>query len=400
MHDLVVVGGGPAGTSCARAAALRGLDVLLIDKDLFPRDKLCAGGLTQRVAGLLDFDIDPVVERRFSGGRVYSSSGACLEIKRDDYSGYLVKRSVFDNYLLEKAKEVGVEVVVGTKALAIEQLRSGIRVLTRGDSYKAHLLIGADGVNGIVAKHVGIRARWKPETVALCISADISVDEEDVIRCMSMSDTEDSIALDLYFGLVEMGYGWCFPKRNELNIGIGCRIDRAANLRNQWKAFVRGLEEQKDLKLDLSRQSAFRVPYGPSKMNYVARRTMLVGDAAGLVSPISGEGIFYAIKSGHLAARVACEAAEKKNPYHVREYGDLLRKTILKELSAANYLAKMLYKSKRNMELLLQIAQEDPIMREHLIDIMAGTRPLQQIKRNIMKRMTTNHPLKAFKLRF
>ncbi|MHA2020351.1 MAG: geranylgeranyl reductase family protein [Candidatus Thorarchaeota archaeon] len=400
MHDLMVVGGGPAGTSCARAAALGGLDVLLIDKDVFPRDKLCAGGLTQRVAGLLDFDIDPVVERRFSGGRVYSSSGACLEIRRDDYSGYLMKRAVFDNYLLGKAKEAGVEVVEGSKAVAVEQLRSGVRVLTLGDSYKAQLLVGADGVNGIVAKQVGVRARWKPETVALCISADISVDEEDVERCMSISDKEESIALDLYFGLVEMGYGWCFPKRDELNIGIGCRIDRAANLRNQWKAFVRRLEEQKGLSLDLSRQSAFRVPYGPSKMNYVARRTMLVGDAAGLVSPISGEGIFYAIKSGQLAARVACKAAEKKEPYHVMRYGDILRKTLLKELSAASYLAKMLYKSKRNMDIIIQITQEDSIMREHLIDIMAGTRPLQQTKRSIMKRMATSHPLKALKLRF
>ncbi|MHA1924973.1 MAG: NAD(P)/FAD-dependent oxidoreductase [Candidatus Thorarchaeota archaeon] len=400
MHDLVVVGGGPAGTSCARAAALRGLDVLLIDKDEFPRHKICAGGLTQRVAGLLDFDIDPVVERRFSGGRVYSSSGACLEIKRDDYAGYLVKRSVFDNYLLEKAKEVGVEVVEDSKAVAVEQLRSGIRVLTHGDSHKGHLLIGADGVKGIVAKQVGIRTRWKPETVALCIAADVSLDEDDIERCMSMSDKNDTVALDLYFGLLEMGYGWCFPKRNEVNIGIGCRIDRAANLRDRWMAFVRKLEEQKKLSLDLSRQSAYRVPYGPSKMNYVARRTMLIGDAAGLVSPISGEGIFYAIKSGHIAAEVAYEAVEKKNPYHVMEYENLLRKTILKDLSAAGYLAKMVYKSKRNMDLLIQIAQEDPIMREHIIDFMAGTRPLQQTKRDIMKRMTTSHPLKALKLRF
>lgn len=398
MHDLVVVGGGPAGTSCARAAALGGLEVLLIDKDEFPRDKLCAGGLTQRVAGLLDFDIDPVVERRFSGGRVYSSSGACLEIKRDDYSGYLVKRSAFDNYLLEKAKEVGVEVVEGSKALAVEQLRSGIRVLTRGDSYKGHLLIGADGVNGIVAKQVGIRARWKPKTVALCIAADISLDEDDIERCMSGKN--GTISLDLYFGLLEMGYGWCFPKRNEVNIGIGCRIDRAANLRSRWMAFVKKLEEQKNLSLDLSRQSAFRVPYGPSKMSYVARRTMLIGDAAGLVSPISGEGIFYAIKSGHIAAQVACEAAERKNPYHVMEYGKLLRKTILKDLSAASYLAKMLYKSKRNMDLLLQIAQDDPIMREHIIDLMTGTRPLHQTKKGIMKRMATSHPLKGLKMRF
>ncbi|MHA2143593.1 MAG: geranylgeranyl reductase family protein [Candidatus Thorarchaeota archaeon] len=400
MHDLVVVGGGPAGASCARIAALGGLDVLLIEKDVFPRDKLCAGALTQRVAGLLDFEIDPVVEQRFSGGRVYSSSGECLEIRRNDYSGYLVKRAVFDNYLLGKAKDAGVEVMEGSKAVAVEQIRSGVRVLTHGNSFKTRLLVGADGVNGIVAEQVGIRTGWKSETVALCIAADIPVDGEEIKRCMSMSDSDDLIALDLHFGILEMGYGWCFPKKDELNIGIGCRIDKAANLRDLWEGFVKRVEDQKGMRFKLSGYGAFRVPFGAPKSAFVARRTMLVGDAAGLVSPISGEGIFYAIKSGQLAASVACESAGKKLPYHVMTYGNLIRKTLLKELFAAEYFAKMMYKSIRNMDLVIQIARNDPVMREYIIDFMAGTRPLEQIKRNIMKRMTTRHPLKAIKLRF
>ena len=400
MHDLVVVGGGPAGTSCARAAALGGLDVLLIEKDVFPRDKLCAGALTQRVTGLLDFDIDPVVERLFSGGRVYSSSGDCLELRRNKYSGYLVKRAVFDSFLLDKAKDAGVEVAEGSKAVGVEQTRSAVRVLTLGDSYKAQLLVGADGVNGTVAKQVGVRTRWKSDAVALCIAADIPIEEDEINRCMSFSDADHSIGLDLHFGVVERGYGWCIPKKEELNIGIGCRMDKAANLRDRWRAFVKRVEERKGLSLDYPRYTAFRVPFGPPKNAYVARRTMIVGDAAGLVSPVSGEGIFYAIKSGQLAASVACEAAEMKKPYHVMTYGSSLTKTLLKELSAADFLAEMLHKSIRNADLLIQIAQEDPIMREYFIDIMAGTRPLEQVKRDIMKRMATNHPLKALKLRF
>ncbi|MGD9382211.1 MAG: geranylgeranyl reductase family protein [Candidatus Thorarchaeota archaeon] len=401
MHDLVVVGGGPAGASCARAAALGGLDVVLIEKAIHPRKKLCAGALTRRVTGLVDFDIEPATELRFSGGRMYSRTGTCIDFKLDEQSsGYLVKRPRFDNYLLKKAIDAGVEVVQGTEAVTVEQLKSGIRVLTVGDSYKAHLLVGADGVNGIIAKNVGLRGRWKSDEVALCIAADIPVEEEDVKRCMSLSNSDVSMGVDIHFGLLEMGYGWCFPKKDELNVGIGARMDKAADLRSRWRKFVRRLEDQKELKFDLSKQSAFRVPFGVPKIPLVTRRTMLVGDAAGLVSPLSGEGIYYAIKSGIMAAQFACEAAEMKTPFHVMEYGKAIRKDILIELSAAEYLANILYRSIKNIDLMLQIAQDDLIMREYIIHFMAGARSFQDLRKDISRRMLARHPIKALKLRF
>ncbi|MHA2066414.1 MAG: geranylgeranyl reductase family protein [Candidatus Thorarchaeota archaeon] len=401
MHDLIVVGGGPAGTSCARAATLGGLDVLLIEKEVHPREKLCAGAITQRVTDLLDFSFESAVEFRFSGGRIYSRLGTCLDFRLDDKSsGYLVKRPEFDSYLLQSAIDAGVEVIQDSEAVTVEQLRSGIRVLTVGDSYKAHLLVGADGVNGIVAKSTGLRDRWKSDKVALCIAADIPVAEEDIKRCMSLPESEEKMGVDIHFGLHEMGYGWCFPKKNELNLGIGSRMDKAANLMDRWRELVKRVEEQKELEFDLSKQTAFRVPFGVPNSPFVSRRTMLVGDAAGLVSPLSGEGIYYAIKSGIIAARVACEAAEMKKPSHVMEYGKALREDILRDLSAAEYLGNILYKSIRNTDLMFQIAQEDPIMREYLIGFLTGVRPFVNLQKDITKRMLARHPLKALKLRF
>ncbi|MFW9889434.1 MAG: geranylgeranyl reductase family protein [Candidatus Thorarchaeota archaeon] len=401
MHDLVIVGGGPAGASCARAAALGGLDVLLIEKEVHPRAKLCAGVLTHRVADLVDFDIEPATELRFSGGRLYSRKGTYLDFTFDErFSGYLVKRPTFDKYLLERAIDAGVEVVQDTKAVGVEQTRSGIRVLTVGDSYKAHLLVGADGVNGVVAKQVGLRDRWESDKVGLCISADIPVEEDEIKRCMSLSDSEESIGVDIHFGIIQWGYGWCFPKKDELSVGIGTRMDMAAALKAHWKSFVKRVEEAKGLKFDLSQQSAFRVPIGAPKTSLVARRTMLVGDAAGLVSPLSGEGILYAMESGMIAAKVACEAEEMKKPSHVMEYGRIVRRGILRELSEAEYLANILYKSIDNIDSILQIVDEDTRMREYLTDFMAGTRPFVDIRKDIMKRMVTRHPFKAIRLRF
>jgi flavin-dependent dehydrogenase len=183
-------------------------------------------------------------------------------------------------------------------------------------------------------------------------------------------------------------------------VGIGARLDKAANLRNRWRKFVRRVEDQKKLKFDLSKQSAFRIPFGVPKIPLVTRRTMLVGDAAGLVSPLSGEGIYYAIKSGMMAAQFACEAAKMKKPFHVMKYGKAIREDILIELSAAEYLANILYKSIKNTDLVFQMIQDDLIMREHIIHFMAGARPFRDLRNDIRNRMLAKHPIKALKLRF
>jgi flavin-dependent dehydrogenase len=127
---------------------------------------------------------------------------------------------------------------------------------------------------------------------------------------------------------------------------------------------------------------------------------MLVGDAAGLVSPLTGEGISYAIESGALAAKVAIEAVTAKSPRHVIEYDKRVKEGMSRELADSRMITGILNKSNRHTELLFQIADEDPIMREYLTDIVSRIRPYSDLKISFGKRLVTKHPLKAIKLGF
>jgi flavin-dependent dehydrogenase len=220
----------------------------------------------------------------------------------------------------------------------------------------------------------------------------------DVEALMTTHGENQTPAIELYFGLVSWGYGWCFPKRDGFNIGIGCRVDKQENLVQVWEKFVSMLESLKGTTLDVSNRVSYRVPLGDRLSRSIGRRSMLVGDAAGLVSPVTGEGISYAIQSGALAAKVASEATITKSPLHVVEYDTQLKRTLGKELTDIRWLTGLLHKSYKHTDLLFQIAAEDPMMQTFLTDIVSRVMTFSQIRNKIVTRMLTRHPLKAIRL--
>ncbi len=398
MYDLTVVGGGPAGAICARHAAEAGLEVVLIDKAHHPRDKPCGGALGPQSIQSLDFDISSVIEQTFNAAVVHTPSGKKVILTSERLIGHTVTRSEFDALLLQKAVDAGVEVVQGVEVVGLEQLRSGVRALAVGDSYKSHLLVGADGVNGVVARELGVRTKWSPDQIALCMTATVPMSSSEVKSVMRTNEVDGTPAIELFFGQVSWGYGWCFPKKKEINIGIGCRVDKLENLQKTWERFVSKLEEEKKLELDVSNKVSYRLPLGDKLSRSIGRRGVLIGDAAGLVSPLTGEGISYAMQSGKLAARISSEAVNTKSPLHIVEYDNQLKKTIGQELGDTRWITGILHKSYKHTDLLFQVAAEDPIMQSYLTNIVSRVTTVSEVRNKLVKRMLTKHPLKAIKL--
>lgn len=392
-YDLIVVGGGPAGATCARNAALLGLEVLVLEKTHPPRRKACGGGVTVRARNALDFDISGVIEREIYGVRIYSPSGLVIEQTRPEPSGFTVRREDFDFLLLEKAKEAGAEVITGAKVMDVVENSFSVLAITEDGSYNSHLLVGADGVNSTVGRKTGINTAWRDDEVGLCIEASVPLDTSEISRIVY----ERSI-IEIYFGPVLYGYAWAFPKKNEFSLGIGVRVSKMENLKEEWKRFVAGFEERYSVKCDLHDTTAARLPLRGKIRNTCSKRIMLVGDAAGYVASVTGEGIFYAIESGKIAAKVASEEISKGSNANTFSYEKRCKNAFNQDLAVAQSLAKILLKSNKNMELACQAANTDQVMREYIMDLVMGIRPYKESRNRIMKRLLHKHPMKALKL--
>jgi len=287
-YDAIVLGAGPAGSTAARHLARAGAKVLLLDKAKFPRDKPCGGGVTFRADDAIDVDLSPVTEREIYGVRISVRLGRRFDRESQRLLARMTQRRNLDAYLVEQAVCAGADFRDGTGVSSIDIAAGVATVRSNGDTYASRVLIGADGVNGVTSQALGLEPRSE---VAVAFEANLPADDALMERWSRF------IALDL--GGIPGGYGWVFPKADHLNVGVGGWRSTGPTLRRRLSQLCAyyGFDEG-----HLFGHRGYQLPLRRDDAPVVRGPAVLAGDAACLVDPLSGEGIWAAFVSGRLAA--------------------------------------------------------------------------------------------------
>lgn len=337
-YDVIVVGAGPGGSTAARLCAKSGLKTLIIEKENLPRYKPCGGCLSLKTINQLQFDIGPLVENIIYGAKFSYRFKDQFVIKSKNPIAFLIMRDRFDKFLTDKAIQSGSELLEGVKVMGVKEGNRGVFVkISKGDGLFSKYLIGADGPNSIVARSI-LQNGEKGPTNGIAIESEIPFDE-------SINFPKDELQLvHLDFGQVPIGYGWVFPKKEYISIGIGSMFkeEEKTSIRRYFDSFLSGLgyiPKEKDLRYWGHPLASFY-----SENQRVSKgRILLVGDAANLMDPLQGEGIYYAIYSGMLAAHAILESIEK-GISACGLYQENINNKILKNLKHALSLSQFVFK--------------------------------------------------------
>jgi len=272
---------------------------LLLEKEKMPRYKPCGGGVTAKVRGLLDFDFSATIEDTIRMVSVAYGADR-VSVGYNDPIAWMVMRDKFDMLLAQRAANAGAQVRDRQPVTRIAFDDDGASVSTRGETLHAKLVVGADGANGIVRR----AANFPPhQRMAVALEAEMEAPSA------SLEQYHKTLHVD--FGAIRWGYAWIFPKAEHLSIGVGVlmRPNHPLDLRAELARYIKSEPTLRGATEMFAR--GHRIPLGGRFAKYHAPRAVLVGDAAGVVDPFSAEGIYYAIRSGMIAAEEITRAFER-----------------------------------------------------------------------------------------
>ncbi len=352
----MIVGGGPAGSSCAWGLRGSGLDVLIVDRSVFPRNKLCGGWITPLVLEELAIapeDYGPGrVLQPISGFRLNAIGGPQVEVRSERIVSYGIRRCEFDEYLLRRS---GARLHEGEPITSIERSDGGWLV---NSNIRSRVLVGAGGHFCPVGRHLGNKGAPAP---VLAQEIEFEMDPAQAAESKIAGDLPE-----LFFCRDMRGYGWIFRKNNFLNVGLG-RTD-SHEISRHVKDFVGYLAKTRAVETPDSGIAGHAYGlFGRSQRKVLDDGVLLIGDAAGLAYPESGEGIRPAIESGLIAAHAILSAEGDYSVRRLTLYHELLNSRLHREHSRLDTLSQLLPHTMREI-LGRQLLRSNSFCRNVVVD--------------------------------
>jgi geranylgeranyl reductase family protein len=312
-YDVAIIGAGPAGSTAAYRLAREGARVALFDRAVFPRDKPCGGGLTLRGVHLLPVPVDSVVEGVVDTIELGLGYNRSRDLHFSEPIAYMTQRRRLDAYLVERAVGAGATLHEGCRVrdVALDGRHPMVRM--DGGSFRCECVLGADGANGISAKAMG-----------LGMSGMTAVALEGNVPHGAVDPERFNGRVLLSMATVPGGYAWVFPKGDHVNVGVGGWIREGPRLREHLAELCRAHSIPLDAVSDVR---GHRLPMRQGWERLDDNRALMMGDAAGLVDPLSGDGMFEAFFSAKLASEAVADLlagrAASLMPYQRRVRGAL-----------------------------------------------------------------------------
>jgi digeranylgeranylglycerophospholipid reductase len=358
--DIVVVGAGPAGSMAARTVAESGVDVILLEEHPVPGTPVyCAEGLS--LMGIIDGGLEPVppyISQEINRARIYAPNGNSIDLTSSDWTGYTLDREVFDRTLAENAEMAGAKLMTNTKATGVIKPRNavtGVHASSGGENIdvKANVVIGADGHWSITRRSAGLGRYFRDYvTCAQYVLGDLSL--------------EDPTTNEFWIGTkyAPGGYAWVFPKSSSVaNVGLGVRRIHTKPPIEYLKDFME--QDPRFRNAQILKTNGGICPVSGVLDRVVMDGLMLVGDAAGMLIPMTGAGIHSGIESGKMAGRVAVKAIEEGDVTERRlsAYRDEFDKYWGKRIKDSRRVLEMLDKfTDDNLNTLSEVITNDDIL--------------------------------------